>query len=334
MESSSGRGLRPCRRLPTIPESQDATCVSHGDVSSAACPVCSRSMPLTKSGAIRIHGPLSNRCKGSGMLMLTTAEGDAEDSEVGMGRDITASSSLRMRRLILETPLGQDAGPACQPSCSICPVCSCSMPLTRSGDLRIHGSLHNCCGGSGMHPGATAPPTEEDRASSFGWFFSFEILQSVRVLKRNPRAAWHLTAKKLAVVLDNIVKKNDSSSWERLFKFSRRCLAQPRRGGHRQSLVSAVQCQVEEEADPGIHTVTSHPQSSDPMHLLAKRVSAKLEEGDYKGAVRIVCSDESIAEITDQTISAPKAKHPDVHPDANIPSPPLPQDFLPPEKIG
>ena len=336
MESSSDRGLRPRRRLPAIPDSQDATCVSQRDVSSATCPVCSRSTPLTKSGALRIHGPLSNHCKGSGMLMLITAEGDAEDSEdseVGMSRDITASASPRRRRLISETPLGQDAGPARQPSCSICPVCSRSMPLTRSGDLRIHGPLHNRCGGSGMHPGATAPPTAEDRASSSGLTISFEILQSVRVLKKIPRATRHLTARKLAVVLEDIVKKNDSPSWECLFKFSRRCLAQPRRGGHRRSLASAVKHQVEEEADPEIHTVISHPRSSDPMHLLAKRVSTKLE-GDYKGAVRIVCSDESIAENTDETISALKAKHPDMHPEANIPSPPLPRDFLPSEKIS
>ena len=34
----------------------------------------------------------------------------------------------------------------------------------------------------------------------------------------------------------------------------------------------------------------------------------------YKGAVRIVFSDESIAENTDETISALEAKHPDTHP--------------------
>ena len=33
-----------------------------------------------------------------------------------------------------------------------------------------------------------------------------------------------------------------------------------------------------------------------------------------------------------ETISALEAKHPDTHPEANIPSPPLPQDFLPLER--
>jgi hypothetical protein len=37
------------------------------------------------------------------------------------------------------------------------------------------------------------------------------------------------------------------------------------------------------------------------MQFLAKRVSSKLEEGDYRGAVRIACSEDSIADITDES---------------------------------
>ena len=33
----------------------------------ASCPVCSRLMPVTKAGTLMIHGPLGNRCAGSGM---------------------------------------------------------------------------------------------------------------------------------------------------------------------------------------------------------------------------------------------------------------------------
>ena len=43
--------------------------VTQVSASYASCPVCSRSMPLTKTGALRVHGPLSNRCAGSGMLL-------------------------------------------------------------------------------------------------------------------------------------------------------------------------------------------------------------------------------------------------------------------------
>ena len=33
----------------------------------APCVVCDRTMPVTKTGVVRVHGPLGNRCTGSGM---------------------------------------------------------------------------------------------------------------------------------------------------------------------------------------------------------------------------------------------------------------------------
>ena len=65
------------------------------------------------------------------------------------------------------------------------------------------------------------------------------------------------------------------------------------------------------------------------MQYLAKRVSAKLEEGDYRGAVRIACSEDAIADITDETISSLREKHPGPHPESHIPSPPQPEEFVP-----
>ena len=46
---------------------------SFGLADRATCPVCTRSMPLTKGGGIRVHGPLSNRCTGSGMRLVPQA---------------------------------------------------------------------------------------------------------------------------------------------------------------------------------------------------------------------------------------------------------------------
>ena len=159
---------------------QDVLFASQGRASRAGCPVCSRSMPLTKTGAIRIHGPLSNRCTGSGMSLYS--QGSLSSVEVRSPNDS-------------ETP----------------PVAQCS-----SSEL----------------------------------LFSSELRQNTRVLKRIPRAARHLAATKLARALDDVSEKNDSSSWARLFKFSRRCLAQPRRGGQRRNLTTVVKRQLEDEADP------------------------------------------------------------------------------------
>ena len=44
---------------------------------------------------------------------------------------------------------------------ALCPMCHCSMPVTRAGQMRVHGPLRNRCGGSGMSPSSTAPATRE-----------------------------------------------------------------------------------------------------------------------------------------------------------------------------
>ena len=65
-----------------------------------------------------------------------------------------------------------------------------------------------------------------------------------------------------------------------------------------------------------------------PIEQLAARVSSKLEESDYRGAVRLACSEDVIAEHSSQTLEALREKHPPAHPDSmamNLDhSPPLP----------
>ena len=44
--------------------------------------------------------------------------------------------------------------------------------------------------------------------------------------------------------------------------------------------------------------------------LLASMVSSKIEEGNLKGAVRMLCSDEKLAEVNDYTYNELCRKHP------------------------
>ena len=157
------------------------------------------------------------------------------------------------------------------------------------------------------------------------------ICQSVRVLKRIPRASRHLTVTKLSNVLDDVSEKNDTASWARLLKFSQRCFAAPRRGGQRRSLASVVNRQLQEEADPTCYQCGC-PRSfhgGDPMVFVAKQVSAKLEEGNYRGAVCAACLEDTIADLSEDTLGALREKHPAVHPESCIPSPPPPGQFSP-----
>ena len=64
------------------------------------------------------------------------------------------------------------------------------------------------------------------------------------------------------------------------------------------------------------------------MESLAKQVSAKLESY-YGGAVRIAASEDAIADITPDTLSALLEKRPRPHPDSYLPSPPIPGNFVP-----
>ena len=139
------------------------------------------------------------------------------------------------------------------------------------------------------------------------------------ILKRIPKASREQCGRKLATILNAIVSKNDRPAWERLFRFSLRCLRALRKASKHRSLASAVNRQLSEEMDaPFIakqRSLTGRPSRRNPAEVLASRVSAKLEEGDFKGAIRLVCSEDTIADKSAATFSSLVEKHPAPHPD-------------------
>ena len=65
--------------------------------------------------------------------------------------------------------------------------------------------------------------------------------------------------------------------------------------------------------------VFSHKRKeSDLGKLLADCVSEKLEEGDFKGAVRLASSDDMLAPMSEATFQAHLERHPSPHPDSEI----------------
>ena len=62
-------------------------------------------------------------------------------------------------------------------------------------------------------------------------------------------------------------------------------------------------------------------QHNDYLESLATLVSSKLEDGDFTGAVRLVCLEDSIAPHDDWIFEALNQKHPTSLPDAMIPFP-------------
>ena len=227
---------------------------------------------------------------------------------------------------------------------AICSVCLRSFSVTSTGLVRAHGPLSCRCSGSnqppaparrpGASPAATAPrgddaqlsppvsaPTVPSNSESSPPF-SF---RPSKILKRIPRASREQCLSKLATILEGVVTSNSLASWERLIKFPARCLRIPSRCGRRWSLATMVNRQLIEEEDPP--PTPKKPSrrrvaKNDPIESLGKRVSAKLEEGDFRGAVRLACSEDSLAEKCDATFSALEQKHPSPHPDSSIPPTP------------
>ena len=106
-----------------------------------------------------------------------------------------------------------------------------------------------------------------------------DVIQSVLVLKRIPRGSKQLVATKLVRILENALEKNDSGSCAHLFKFSRRRLAVPRCGGRRRNLASAVNTQLQEEAEPPLNP-------SPHSHIKHRPSPIGQADGDFRGLAK------------------------------------------------
>ena len=216
-----------------------------------------------------------------------------------------------------------------------CSVCRRSISVTNAGLVRVHGPIRARCLGSSLPPvsaGALSLPPQPSQpeqpapptSSNSGLCFP----SRTKVIKRIPKSSRLQAAKKLAGILKDVVTSNDVPSWLRLFHFSPRCFHAPRRGGRRWSLVSAISSQLSAESDPPSSLPQSsknsrpgnhHSSPSDADDSLAMKVSSKLEEGDFNGAVRLACSDDKFAPFDSTTLSALQSRHPPAPADSSIP---------------
>ena len=107
----------------------------------------------------------------------------------------------------------------------------------------------------------------------------------------------------------------DLKAWKDLLMFGQRVLKKPRRGEGKQILQKLSKreiagFQLPEGDDPGIESVRRKSKAFDPDASLAAAVTSKMEEGNMRAAVRLLCSDERPAEFSDASLRALQAKHP------------------------
>ena len=101
-----------------------------------------------------------------------------------------------------------------------------------------------------------------------------------------------------------------------LLRFPTRCLWVPSWSGLHWSLTIQVGIQLREELDPPENVNLPNKKRAkarEPLESFDRRVSIKLEEGDFKGAVRLTCSEDSKAVKGKATFKALKDKYPLAH---------------------
>jgi len=101
-------------------------------------------------------------------------------------------------------------------------------------------------------------------------------------------------------------------------------LRQPGRVDCHRYLSTAINKQLRENADPPsipIRPITRkhHLPADDPTTILAARTSTKLEDGNFRGAVRLACSDDTLAPMNEATFEALQEQHPPPASDSSIP---------------
>ena len=219
-----------------------------------------------------------------------------------------------------------------EPSNGACSVCGATFRLVESsGVLRKHG--HNRsnppCLGSGRPPtlasvssssGSTTPPCPLPPPSTLRPAFDFHR-PSRAPLKRIPRGARLRAATVFEERVRGVINKpEDVPCWIKLLEFGA-CLVQPDRGGKRHNLTKQVLSQIDRGTCPLSTPAPSNhlPRSRKVIPCgkedkededAAKRASIKLDCGDIRGAVRCLCSDETMAEHGPATLQLLMDKHP------------------------
>ncbi|XP_055347987.1 uncharacterized protein LOC129595098 [Paramacrobiotus metropolitanus] len=123
----------------------------------------------------------------------------------------------------------------------------------------------------------------------------------------------------LQKLLQQVATKNDSPSWLKLFAFAPTALRLPAKtkSERTSTLATAVKKNLDLfdrdiEIPPLQSAKTKRKRSTDED--IARRVGEKIDDGSVSGAMRIVMSTDSVADITSDTLKELRAKHPEFAP--------------------
>ena len=215
----------------------------------------------------------------------------------------------------------------------VCPVCKATRQLhLKDGTLHQHGPRTNRCPGTGQKPltivcdpiipAASIPPVPSHACSQIHLVTPItHIVNSsishppywLRSIKHIPKAARFTCARTLTSLLSAVVAHPESAAnWQAILDFGFDILRCPVRGGKRHNLSSTILKRCGGTASEGdFRLPPPHDlRRADAESLRAAAVTAKLEDGNITAAVRILCSDDSPADFSQEAWLKLQEKHP------------------------
>ena len=137
----------------------------------------------------------------------------------------------------------------------------------------------------------------------------------VPIIKHIPKSVRATCATHLTSLLQAVVAcPSTESNWTALFDWASIVLQPPKRAGKRHPLSSTIRRRISDftvsrQSLPIAQPYTSRHHTT-PSSLLSQAVSAKLEDGNIKAAIRLLNSEEDPAVPSEQTFAQLKMKHP------------------------
>ena len=143
---------------------------------------------------------------------------------------------------------------------TLCVLFVRSMPITRSGLIQVHGPVSDCCPSSRNPPSGPPVPSNQHPFSP--------SRSDVKILKRVPCISRDLYMRKLATILDEVVKVKSTASWDCIICSPAHCLRAPKREGHHRALASLTNQLIEEEGVPELTQTGPQQRSCKPPQQL------------------------------------------------------------------
>lgn len=135
------------------------------------------------------------------------------------------------------------------------------------------------------------------------------LKSSVHIVKRIPKAARLIAASTFYNLIENCIELNDLESWENALSFTYKYFRIPSEENKDKSITSIIMKNFKDDLPPTEATRKVRKKSTN-SGLNIKRIIGKVADGDISGAVRILSSNDSVADFSESTKSLLQAKHP------------------------